>query len=127
MPLILLPFASDVSGLPPWTAYPAIFLLLTGIGWLVTASARGTITWPPEKKRMQDTIDMLTAALRDSNANAQRVLPTATRLVEVVEQRVVHPEPPPAKIDRDTLLAALREVTAETTEVAKGAVTDEQV
>lgn len=113
----LISFAADPAGLPSWTAYPAIALLLGGISWLVTASIRGTITWPPEKKRMQDTIDLLVSVLQDANADTRRLLPTATRLVEVVDQRVVHP--PEAKISRADLLAAIRDVASEVEAVTK--------
>lgn len=105
----LLPFASE-SDLPAWTDIASGSLLGALVVFLVTGSIRGWITWPPEKKRMQDTIDLLTSELQKSNTNAQRALPTTARLVEVVEQRVAEPE---VKISRADLIAALRTVASE--------------
>lgn len=83
----------------------SIFAML--LATIVVASFRGWITWPPEKKRMQDTIDLLVEELKRSNANTERALPTTARLVEVVDQRVHEPEQ--IAISHEALVAALRE------------------
>lgn len=102
--------ADDPLGLPTWTAYPAIFLLITGIVWIVRWSINGTITWPPEKKRMEDTIAAQAATITQFEENANRSIPTTQRVVEFVEQRIVPAATADDKVGGE-LLSAVRDLT----------------